>query len=109
MAANGAVVAGVAWAQHVGIERVEVRVDEGPWREAELAAQDTIDTWRQWRFAWDDATPGNHTLQVRATDAGGSTQTADGSRRSRTAPPANTRSWSRSPDRFGFGLAGGRR
>ena len=77
VAANGAVVAGVAWAQHVGIERVEVRVDDGPWREAELAAQDTIDTWRQWRFAWNDATPGNHTLQVRATDADGSTQTAD--------------------------------
>ncbi|HSH33216.1 MAG TPA: molybdopterin-dependent oxidoreductase [Actinomycetota bacterium] len=77
VAANGAVVAGVAWAQHVGIERVEVRVDEGPWREAELAAQDTIDTWRQWRFAWDDATPGNHSLQVRAIDAGGSTQTAE--------------------------------
>ncbi|HVD70766.1 MAG TPA: molybdopterin-dependent oxidoreductase [Actinomycetota bacterium] len=77
VAANGAVVAGVAWAQHVGIERVEVRVDEGPWREAELAAQDTIDTWRQWRFAWDDATSGNHSLQVRATDAGGGTQTAE--------------------------------
>ena len=29
VAANGAVVAGVAWAQHVGIERVEVRVDDG--------------------------------------------------------------------------------
>jgi DMSO/TMAO reductase YedYZ molybdopterin-dependent catalytic subunit len=67
-------VAGVAWAQHRGIERVEVRVDGGPWRAARLAAQDTVDTWRQWLYRW-DATPGRHVLQVRATDATGATQT----------------------------------
>ena len=43
--------------------------------EATLAAQDTIDTWRQWYYRW-DATPGPHTLQVRATDQSGYTQTA---------------------------------
>ena len=31
-------VAGVAWAQHRGIEGVEVRVDGGPWQAARLAA-----------------------------------------------------------------------
>src|SRR5207248_1120391 len=31
-------IAGVAWAQHKGIAKVEVRVDEGPWRSAQLAA-----------------------------------------------------------------------
>ncbi len=72
-----AVIAGVAWAQHRGIERVEVRVDADPWREAELAAQDTVDTWRQWRLDWDASAPGSHTIQVRATDATGATQTAD--------------------------------
>jgi DMSO/TMAO reductase YedYZ molybdopterin-dependent catalytic subunit len=66
-------VAGVAWAQHRGIERVQVRVDEGDWNDATLAAQDTTDTWRQWRWAW-DATAGDHTLQVRATDADGVAQ-----------------------------------
>lgn len=45
-------VAGVAWAQHRGIDRVEVRVDDGPWQEARLAAEDTRDTWRQWSFPW---------------------------------------------------------
>ncbi|HEY6566080.1 MAG TPA: molybdopterin-binding oxidoreductase, partial [Actinomycetota bacterium] len=75
--ANGVVIAGVAWAQHRGIERVEIRIDDGPWQGTELSAQDTIDTWRQWRFAWNDATPGNHTLAVRATDADGDTQTSD--------------------------------
>jgi DMSO/TMAO reductase YedYZ molybdopterin-dependent catalytic subunit len=67
-------IAGVAWAQHKGIEAVEVSVD-GTWYPANLAAQDTIDTWRQWYYVW-DATAGPHTLQVRATDQTGYTQTA---------------------------------
>jgi DMSO/TMAO reductase YedYZ molybdopterin-dependent catalytic subunit len=67
-------IAGVAWAQHRGIEAVEVYVD-GTWYQATLAAQDTIDTWRQWYHVW-DATPGSHTLKVRATDKTGHTQTA---------------------------------
>ncbi len=67
-------IAGVAWAQHKGIAAVEVSVD-GTWYPAKLAAQDTIDTWRQWYYAW-DATAGPHTLQVRATDQTGYTQTA---------------------------------
>jgi len=69
-------VAGVAWAQHRGIARVEVRVDEGQWVEAELAAEDTVDTWRQWVLAW-DAPPGEHALQVRATDGSGEVQTSE--------------------------------
>ncbi|MEV7331748.1 molybdopterin-dependent oxidoreductase [Micromonospora sp. NPDC093244] len=67
-------VAGVAWAQHRGIRRVEVRVDGGPWQEAELAPTVSVDTWVQWSWRW-DATPGEHRLQVRATDATGETQT----------------------------------
>ncbi|MEO3773613.1 molybdopterin-dependent oxidoreductase [Micromonospora sp. B9E7] len=67
-------VAGVAWAQHRGIRRVEVRVDGGPWQEATLAPTVSVDTWVQWSWRW-DATPGEHRLQVRATDATGETQT----------------------------------
>ncbi|MGN6245632.1 MAG: sulfite oxidase [Motilibacteraceae bacterium] len=66
-------VAGVAWAQHRGIAKVEVRVDGGPWHEAELAQVPSADTWVQWVWMW-DATPGTHTLQVRATDRTGTTQ-----------------------------------
>jgi DMSO/TMAO reductase YedYZ molybdopterin-dependent catalytic subunit len=69
-------VAGVAWAQHRGIERVEVRVDDGAWEPADLGTEDTIDTWRLWLFPW-NAPPGSHTLSVRATDGEGATQTAD--------------------------------
>ncbi|AYG78223.1 Sulfoxide reductase catalytic subunit YedY [Streptomyces hundungensis] len=68
-------VAGVAWAQHRGIDRVEVRVDDGPWQQADLAAQDTTDTWRQWSFPWKATTSGSHTLTVRATDRTGTVQT----------------------------------
>ena len=68
-------IAGVAWAQHKGIDAVEVRVDRGPWRQATLAAVPGIDTWRQWSAGW-DATPGLHRIEARATDATGYTQTA---------------------------------
>lgn len=67
-------VAGIAYAQHRGIERVEVRVDGGRWQKAKLAAEASIDTWRQWSWTW-DATPGQHTLESRATDKDGVTQT----------------------------------
>ncbi|WP_217168123.1 molybdopterin-dependent oxidoreductase [Streptomyces sp. AC512_CC834] len=72
--AGTVMIAGVAWAQHRGIEKVEVRVDDGPWQEATLAAEDSRDTWRQWSYAW-QATKGSRTLTVRATDRTGEVQT----------------------------------
>ncbi|RIQ30994.1 molybdopterin-dependent oxidoreductase [Jiangella rhizosphaerae] len=74
LAAGRVVVAGVAWAQHRGISAVEVQVDDGDWRRAELAGEASADTWRQWSWEW-DAEPGNHTLRVRATDGAGELQT----------------------------------
>lgn len=74
-------VAGVAWAPSRGIDRVEVRVDEGPWQEARLSDSLGVDAWRQWVWEW-DATPGTHTITARATDGTGEVQT------SRVAPPA---------------------
>jgi DMSO/TMAO reductase YedYZ molybdopterin-dependent catalytic subunit len=68
-------VAGVAWAQHKGIDAVEVRVNKGPWHEARLAKVPDIDTWRQWVWDW-DATPGTYLIESRATDRTGYTQTA---------------------------------
>ncbi len=66
-------IAGVAWAQHRGIEAVEVRVDDGEWRPTTLAREPSVDTWVQWVWQW-DAVPGRHTLTVRATDRDGDTQ-----------------------------------
>ena len=68
-------VAGVAWAQHKGIEAVQVRVDQGPWNEARLATVPGIDSWRQWAWEW-DAIPGQHMIEARATDKTGYTQTS---------------------------------
>jgi DMSO/TMAO reductase YedYZ molybdopterin-dependent catalytic subunit len=79
-------VAGVAWSQGRGIDRVEVRVDEGPWSDAELAVEDNEDTWRQWVWQW-DAEPGMHRLEVRATDRTGATQTSE---RAPIAPDGST-------------------
>ncbi len=73
-------VAGIAWAQHRGISSVDIQIDDGPWAPARLGAEDTIDTWRQWRFEW-QAAAGPHRISVRATDGDGVMQT------SAVAPP----------------------
>jgi DMSO/TMAO reductase YedYZ molybdopterin-dependent catalytic subunit len=73
LSAGQVVVGGVAWAQGRGIESVELRVDDGDWQEVELGPDAGIDYWRQWYLPW-EASPGRHTLTVRATDATGQTQ-----------------------------------
>jgi hypothetical protein len=76
-------IAGVAWAQHKGIEAVEVRIGGGPWQQAKLAATPDLDTWRQWAYEWDvNVAPGTYLIEARATDKTGYTQTA------LQAPPA---------------------
>jgi DMSO/TMAO reductase YedYZ molybdopterin-dependent catalytic subunit len=65
--------AGTAWAQHTGVEKVEVRADDGPWQAAQLATEVNLDTWRMWRAEL-DLEPGRHVLQCRATDRSGATQ-----------------------------------
>ncbi|MFT4011697.1 MAG: molybdopterin-dependent oxidoreductase [Nocardioidaceae bacterium] len=72
--AGSVTVAGSAWAQHTGIERVEVRLDGHAWTDADLAPVPGVDTWVQWRTVI-EVSPGNHTLTVRATDKSGYTQT----------------------------------
>ena len=67
------VIAGVAWAQHRGIAKVEIRIDEGDWQEATLADDGGIDLWRQWSFRY-DGPAGLHSAQVRATDLTGAIQ-----------------------------------
>lgn len=81
ISAGSTTIAGVAWAPHRGISKVEVRVDDGNWQVATLAEVASVDTWRLWSLPW-DARPGDHEIQVRATDNGGDTQTEA------TAPPA---------------------
>ncbi|MFI5507460.1 molybdopterin-dependent oxidoreductase [Mycobacterium sp. NPDC051804] len=68
---------GVAWAQDRGVRRVEVRIDEGDWEQADLGANYANDTWRLWSFPWQATKPGQHTISVRATDNTGAVQTED--------------------------------
>ena len=79
-------VAGVAWSQTRGIEKVEVRVDGGAWQQARLGEADNKNTWRQWVYEW-DAPKGNHTLEVRAEDGSGKTQVGE---RAPIAPDGST-------------------
>ena len=68
-------VAGVAWAPHRGISKVEVKLGEdAEWVEARLAESLSDNCWRQWVVDW-DAPAGTHRLQVRATDGEGQLQT----------------------------------
>ncbi|AMT92415.1 oxidoreductase [Brevibacterium linens] len=76
VAAGDLRVGGTAWAQRSGIERVEVKLDDGEWTRADLAEEVTIDTWRQWRADFAEVAAGSHTLTVRATDKDGTVQTA---------------------------------
>ncbi|CAN5493729.1 sulfite oxidase [soil metagenome] len=80
-------VAGVAWAPDRGVSRVEVAID-GTWRDAELSSPISDATWVQWLVRW-DATPGDHTIAVRATDGEGVLQ------EERSSPPApdGARGW----------------
>ena len=69
------VIAGVAWHQHIGIAGVEVQIDDGPWRPAQLASAISDDTWVQWSYPW-AASAGESTIRCRAISADGQTQTA---------------------------------
>jgi len=74
LSAGATAIAGVAWADERGVSAVEVQVDDGPWRPAELSDELSSSSWRQWHLTW-EATTGNHTLRVRAFDADGAAQT----------------------------------
>lgn len=57
------------------LRSVEVQVDGGPWRPATLDSATTERySWKLFRFDWDDASPGEHTIVSRATDASGKSQ-----------------------------------
>ena len=66
-------IAGMAWAQTVGIERGEVSIDDGEWQQATLSTPINDDTWVQWYLEW-EAEPGTHYVAVRAVNADGDLQ-----------------------------------
>ncbi|MGO4492751.1 molybdopterin-dependent oxidoreductase, partial [Arthrobacter sp. 2YAF22_2] len=81
VSAGTVAVGGVAWSQHRGIGQVEVRVNRGDWKQADLAPSISTDTWCQWKIAL-PLGPGQYEVQVRATDLAGVPQVEE------SAPPA---------------------
>ncbi|NDJ61638.1 MAG: molybdopterin-dependent oxidoreductase [Chloroflexi bacterium] len=68
-------VGGIAWAGDRGISRVEVRVNDGEWQEAQLRAPISDRTWTIWRYDW-PFEEGMHTFEVRCFEADGTEQIA---------------------------------
>ena len=75
---NGRIpIGGIAWAGDRGVQKVEVRVDDGPWEEAQMRTPPLSNlTWIQWRYDW-SGDSGRHTFTVRATDGTGELQTEE--------------------------------
>jgi DMSO/TMAO reductase YedYZ molybdopterin-dependent catalytic subunit len=74
LSAGTVTLTGKAWAGRLMVSRVEVSADGGSsWSDAKLGEQVSPHAWRTWTFLW-SATPGTHTLCVRATDSKGNVQ-----------------------------------
>ncbi len=72
---NGHKVVGVVLNDGTPLRSVEVRVDDGPWQRATMdPATNKKFSWKLFSYAWNGATPGEHTLVSRVTDANGNVQ-----------------------------------
>ena len=68
-------VVGVAWG--APIDRVEVKIDDGPWTPAAIDHSEEAEyAWKVWSLDWPDAQPGDHTITSRAIDTSGLVQPA---------------------------------
>ena len=83
-------IAGLAWAQNRGITKVEVKVDDDDWQQAQLLDPISKHTWVQWILKW-EANAGLHSIAVRATDRNGDLQ-PEGPQR---PPPDGAEGWHR--------------
>ncbi|MAS37869.1 MAG: molybdopterin-binding oxidoreductase [Anaerolineaceae bacterium] len=66
-------IGGIAHAGDRSISKVEVKVDDGEWMEAQLRTPLSDKTWVIWRYEWPFA-DGSHTFAVRAVDGQGDPQ-----------------------------------
>jgi DMSO/TMAO reductase YedYZ molybdopterin-dependent catalytic subunit len=67
-------VLGVVLNDGTPLRSVEVKIDDGPWQRATLDSANTQFSWKLFTYRWEGATPGDHTLVSRATDADGMVQ-----------------------------------
>jgi hypothetical protein len=72
---SGHKVLGVVLNDGTPLKSVEVRVDDGPWQAARMdPATSGKYSWKLFTYAWQGATPGEHTLVSRVTDITGKIQ-----------------------------------
>jgi DMSO/TMAO reductase YedYZ molybdopterin-dependent catalytic subunit len=66
---------GVAWG--APIDRVEVKIDGGPWMPATIDLSEEAEyAWKIWSLDWPGPPPGEHTVTSRAVDTAGRVQPA---------------------------------
>jgi DMSO/TMAO reductase YedYZ molybdopterin-dependent catalytic subunit len=66
---------GAAWG--APIERMEVKIDDGPWMAATIDAADKAEfAWQMWSIDWPNPPAGEHTVTSRAIDTSGNVQPA---------------------------------
>ena len=56
------------------LRSVEIRIDDGAWQPAAIDPESTQYSWKLFRYAWQDAAPGEHTIVSRVTDVNGQVQ-----------------------------------
>ena len=56
------------------LESIEIKIDDGPWQQAEIDPESSQYSWKLFNLNWDDATQGEHTLISRVTDVNGQVQ-----------------------------------
>ena len=56
------------------LQSVEVRVDDGQWQKATMEPSEGKYSWKLFTYTWTGASPGEHTLVSRVTDAEGRVQ-----------------------------------
>ena len=78
-------VGGIAFSGDRGISGVEVRVDGGPWNQAQLRSPLSETTWVIWRYEW-PFEAGEHTFEVRCMEMDGTPQIEE----SRKARPSGS-------------------
>jgi DMSO/TMAO reductase YedYZ molybdopterin-dependent catalytic subunit len=68
-------IVGAAWGAPV--DRVEVKIDDGPWALATLDhSEEAEHAWKMWSLDWPNPAPGEHTVTSRAIDTFGQIQPA---------------------------------
>jgi DMSO/TMAO reductase YedYZ molybdopterin-dependent catalytic subunit len=73
-AESGYRIQGASWSGDEPVDKVQVRIDDGPWQDCELQRSAGRYGWTLWSASWQDATPGLHSVVSRAIDVRGRVQ-----------------------------------